>query len=329
MAQGSRPSKRPRTAPDDVAQDPLKHHEEFWLDDGNVVLVARNIGFRVYRGLLVTQSTVFADMFASSSPHSDETIDGCPVIHVSDSPEDLVHLLRVLLPTTQRRFRREKDTPERTFDEVFAVITLAHKYHIEDVRRQALCSLREYTFNDNFAVWKGVRKEIISVDDACAIGAFNLARLLDVPEMLPIALYKCLSLGPSLLDGWTRGDGSVEYLSQDDIKRCFAASNELAADCVTLTYSVYHPHASSGCNHASHCKATLRQMLADIMQHAPGAVSHASEVMTPCMFNFGDYDLCAPCEQALMERDVSGRDMIWNGFPHLFHIVAKDWGKGV
>ncbi|PIL26519.1 hypothetical protein GSI_12277 [Ganoderma sinense ZZ0214-1] len=250
MTQEDRPSKRSRTAADADAdahvETPLKHHEEFWLDDGNIVLVARQVGFRVYRGLLVTQSTVFADMCASSSPTADETIDGCPVVHVSDSPEDLAHLLRVLLPTTQRRFHRERDTAERTFDEVYAVITLAHKYHIEDVQRQALYSLREYTFNDNFEVWKGERQEVMKVDGACAIGAVHLARLLDVPQMLPIALYKCLNLGPNILDGWTRSDGSVERLSQDDIKRCISAQRSLSRDRVAYTYWTLYPQASTG-----------------------------------------------------------------------------------
>ena len=76
-----------------------------WFDDGNIVLVASDseIAFRIYRGLLAAQSTVFSDMFASSTSSPDETFDGCPVVYLSDSPYDLAHLLRVLLPTLQRK----------------------------------------------------------------------------------------------------------------------------------------------------------------------------------------------------------------------------------
>ena len=101
-----RPAKRPRSVVDNAPespQGPPERHEEFWLVDGNIVLVAGNIAFRIYQGLLVTQSPFFADKLASSNPDSDETIDGCPVVHVEESPEDFVHLLRVLLPTTHRR----------------------------------------------------------------------------------------------------------------------------------------------------------------------------------------------------------------------------------
>ena len=75
---------------------------EFWFEDGSVVLVAQNTGFRVYRALLARQSTVFANMFSSSAPSSEEMFEGCPVVHVSDSAEDVAHFLGVLLPASQR-----------------------------------------------------------------------------------------------------------------------------------------------------------------------------------------------------------------------------------
>ena len=79
----------------------LEHHPEFWFNDGNIILVAQNIGFRVYRDLLAVQSTVFAGMFAASSPRAEESLGGCPVVQLErESPCDLAHLLRALLPMT-------------------------------------------------------------------------------------------------------------------------------------------------------------------------------------------------------------------------------------
>ena len=82
----------------------LRRHAEFWFLDGNVVLAARRTGFRIYRGLLASQSTVFSDMFASSTSKADETFGGCPVVHLSDSPHDLAHLLHVLIPKARIRW---------------------------------------------------------------------------------------------------------------------------------------------------------------------------------------------------------------------------------
>ncbi len=80
----------------------LKQHDEFWFDDGNLVLVAGDTAFRIYRGLLTMQSRIFENVFVSGSSCSNELLDGCPVVDLSDSPEDLVHLLRVLLPTSRK-----------------------------------------------------------------------------------------------------------------------------------------------------------------------------------------------------------------------------------
>ena len=96
----------PQTSPPAQADTPalnnLTHHDEFWFEDGSIILVAGNTGFRVYRALLAAQSTIFADMFSSSSSGVEEIVDQRPVVYLSDSPKDLAHFLRVLLPKYRR-----------------------------------------------------------------------------------------------------------------------------------------------------------------------------------------------------------------------------------
>ena len=87
-----------------------KKNDEFWLADSNVILAVsipgsffrRLMAFRMYRRLISNQSGIFGDMFSSSNPSPDESLDGCPIIRLSDSAEDLTYFLRVLLPSTQR-----------------------------------------------------------------------------------------------------------------------------------------------------------------------------------------------------------------------------------
>ena len=82
----------------------LTRHEEFWFDDRSIILVAQNTGFRVFRSLLAAQSTVFSDMFSSSSPHAEEMFEGCPVVHLSYSPHDVAHFLSMLFLKSQRMY---------------------------------------------------------------------------------------------------------------------------------------------------------------------------------------------------------------------------------
>ena len=78
--------------------DPQKD-EEVWLSDGSIVVVtADNVAFRVHKSILSRRSEVYNDLF--SLPNADaamaETMDGCPVVRVSDSSVDIRHLLLVL-----------------------------------------------------------------------------------------------------------------------------------------------------------------------------------------------------------------------------------------
>lgn len=89
------------------AQTGLKRHGDFWFDDGNLILVAQqNIAFRIYRGLLTAQSTFFADKAATASMNPAKTFDGCPVVEVSDTPEELAHFLHIILPKSKQMYVR-------------------------------------------------------------------------------------------------------------------------------------------------------------------------------------------------------------------------------
>ena len=95
------PKYRPRISTEGESPQLFTKDSEFWYEDGTIILIARNIEFRVYRGPLAKHSPFFRDMLsmpqpaaASHFPVSELNFD-CPVIHLTDSPEDLRHVLRV------------------------------------------------------------------------------------------------------------------------------------------------------------------------------------------------------------------------------------------
>ena len=113
------PSKRKRTRVEEEtdelpsnSQDLCKHESSpepldipttkdatFWFGDGNVVLIACDVEFRVYQGLLAAHSPVFKVLFdekarrtpASSQPGS------CITVRVEDSSDDLRHILNAYM----------------------------------------------------------------------------------------------------------------------------------------------------------------------------------------------------------------------------------------
>lgn len=75
---------------DSVAQS------DIWFEDGNVILVAGGIAFKVHRGQLERHSEIFRDLFSLPQPVDQPTFQGSPIVQLYDSPSDITFLLRAL-----------------------------------------------------------------------------------------------------------------------------------------------------------------------------------------------------------------------------------------
>ncbi|KAI0691717.1 hypothetical protein C8Q76DRAFT_634747 [Earliella scabrosa] len=327
----ARPTKRHRTEPDDppstLPPETLKHDEEFWFDDGNIVLVARDTAFRIYRGLLAAQSPVFADMFFSSTPIMTELYEGCPVVHLTDDPDDLRDFLRVLLPKTHRRYY-ECD-PEHDFEELSAVIRLAHKYNVEDVEKQAIQSLRRRYTDDfdaltttEYAACRPLKLRLAHLPNA--IGAINLARLTDTPSILPTAFYFCCQLLGRVIDGYTRRDGTVEKLSDDDLKRCIDGRDKLARAAGAYILRVIRTTPKTGCPNPSSCQAILLDIHSEAT-HDPDVCSAAlfDTIWNEWLMAYGG--LCKLCLDSMLDRELFERRGMWGRLPAMFDLKLEGW----
>ncbi|KAI1795319.1 hypothetical protein LXA43DRAFT_1178792 [Ganoderma leucocontextum] len=285
----------------------LQRHPEIWFNDGNIVLVAHGTAFRIYRGLLAEQSTVFSDMFASSTSSPDETFNECPVIHLSDSPHDLAHLLRVLLPTSRMHYHTTKANTTRTFDEVSAIIRLAHTVRLRNLLRRPSPAPQ------------------LALEPVHNIGAVNLARLTDTPSILPLALYGCAYLDGALFDGWTREDGTIEHLSNADLRRCADARVALAHEHHSILSRLFDHAASAACTRPDRCAAELRRL---------HRVAIRSDVRRTAIMDWSagvrilerHGVLCGPCSDELLERNDSERKKIFDKLPDIFGIAVEGWG---
>lgn len=98
MASSSRPAKRLRAEGDEEPSTPVAcTRSDLWYDDGNIVVQAETTQFRVFRGVLASESDIFNDMFSIPQPTSQgEVVDGCPVVRVHDSAQDWTYILRMI-----------------------------------------------------------------------------------------------------------------------------------------------------------------------------------------------------------------------------------------
>lgn len=77
----------------------LEKDTKFWFPDGNLVLEAGSVTFKVYGGLLTTQSEVFERLLSDAQAKRAEMdanpfVNNCPTIQLDDHPDDLRYLLR-------------------------------------------------------------------------------------------------------------------------------------------------------------------------------------------------------------------------------------------
>lgn len=75
---------------------PTTHSPQFWFDDGNIILQSENVQFRIHRSVLSMHSNVMKDCFSYPQPSDGPAVKGCPVVHVSDSAQDIENLCSLL-----------------------------------------------------------------------------------------------------------------------------------------------------------------------------------------------------------------------------------------
>ncbi|PIL26523.1 hypothetical protein GSI_12281 [Ganoderma sinense ZZ0214-1] len=99
----------------------LRRDREFWIEDGNLILVAKDVAFRIYR---------------------------CTVDGLDPSPDPLAEVQeKASIPL------QTDDEDEHTAEELSTLAQLSHKYHIQDVQEQALESLHK-RYTDDFDEWR-------------------------------------------------------------------------------------------------------------------------------------------------------------------------------
>ncbi|EPQ50685.1 hypothetical protein GLOTRDRAFT_133788 [Gloeophyllum trabeum ATCC 11539] len=189
----------------------LRRHSELWYPDGNVVVVSKNIAFRIYGGLLARHSPIFKDMLSLNQPADAEKIAGCPIVRLADQPEDLESLFLALYE--RRFFKSTEATPMTT---LLGILRLADKYCIDDLKEEARKELSSHFPKTSLAEWertRPTRQKLLTDSPGIIIPVVMMALQLRL-DVYHLALYECCQLPiADLFRGFTHSDGTVEQLS--------------------------------------------------------------------------------------------------------------------
>ncbi|KAJ7473319.1 hypothetical protein FB451DRAFT_1248993 [Mycena latifolia] len=239
--------------------DSLERVDSLWFSDGNIVICAHNVLFRVFRGILTARSPVFAEMLAFPQSDDAETIDGCPVLHLDDSAADTMYFLKALFD-----YEFFAPYPAKTdFDAIHGILRLGQKYRVEPLRRRALQHLSS-AHPTTLAAWDALcassSAQAASSSTAPSGGAswdfdnlelpiLTLARAARADWILPAAFYRALAaLGSAeILDGIDYTGVHVE-LDRADKVLCLEAAPVLLGDAISeMLGFLWTPEVIPGC----------------------------------------------------------------------------------
>ncbi|KAH8801870.1 hypothetical protein DL96DRAFT_1507921, partial [Flagelloscypha sp. PMI_526] len=110
-----------------VQLDECTRYSSLWFPDGNIVLRAGIVLFKVYKGILVAKCRVFADMVSIPQPAESETdqqfYGDCPLVCLDDEEEEVTAFLTLLFDSMSLR-----NVKQCSFKQSVGIMRLSHKY---------------------------------------------------------------------------------------------------------------------------------------------------------------------------------------------------------
>ncbi|CDO75242.1 hypothetical protein BN946_scf184633.g1 [Trametes cinnabarina] len=320
------------TDPATTSDMPRNRDVELWFEDGNLVLVAGDTEFKVYRGPLIAHSDVFKDMLSLPQPGEDRqpghlARDFCPVIPLYDSPDDLRYVLRVFVPGSSLRAGHF----EPSFDEISACIRIGHKYQIEDLVKRNTEYLQKFYPADFDAYVAARRHRPKRFKPIHAIGVVNLARLTGTQSLLPAALMECCTLGPEIVQGFKRADGTAEVLSPEDLGRCFIGRARMAQASARIAHQMFRQTVARGCRHPACCIRVLQRLLNELGDARIELVSNLDWCIPWAGYvdeKDEERELCGKCYKMLEEeRPRHLQREVWQILPTMMGVSVEQWGE--
>ncbi|KAH7913041.1 hypothetical protein BJ138DRAFT_1146895 [Hygrophoropsis aurantiaca] len=278
----------------------LTRHADLWFTDGSIVLKSEQTLFRVHKSQLSRHSAFFRDLFSLPQPAEDRPtspppsraplleydstseIEGCSVLRLHDTPQDVQNLLIALYDGPN--FGNNYGPAD--FQIVSGILRLASKYLVDSLRAKALAHL-EIAWPSTLKGWDA-REDVARADELqtgpsaasiypSPIAVINLAREVNAPCLLPSAFYDLSRYHYSqIFDQVDDSDNPVSSLplSVLDMQRLVLGKEAAQHAITTLIQSMgSHAHPMHGQSHGLHphphrtCKKDFSELVALATQH--------------------------------------------------------------
>ncbi|KAJ6631583.1 hypothetical protein B0H10DRAFT_1979452 [Mycena sp. CBHHK59/15] len=301
---------------------------DIWHKDGSIVLQAQNTQFRVHWGVLSLHSSFFRDMQDLPQPPDQSNVEGCPIVELPDSAEDVEHLLKALY----NPLFNQKSLP---FSVVSSIFRLGRKYDFKDL----LASVVERLAFEHPTSWKQYQElyhdsgiyspSRIVPRTGIYLDFITLARENNLFSMLPCAYHRALLVHTQfqIFNGVTRRDGTgVAKLSSVDQQLCILAKSKLLQAQFEpgytfgwlLTDSMDPSPEENDCTNLAEC----RRQRDSILLHLLFPSSYRGLTFLPPSLWAR---LCETCAGRAKASTEAGRQKMWEALPSFFDLPP--WGE--
>ncbi|KAJ7650830.1 hypothetical protein FB45DRAFT_997611 [Roridomyces roridus] len=314
-ADSQRPIKRQRTEdrPDLV-------RSEIWKPYGDTVLQAQSTLFKVNRTILVEHSSVFEGMFSIPQPHSAETIDGCPMVELSDTAQDIELLLAALYDPYHNQ-------PHQPFEVIACMLRLGKKYEIDRLTADAVLRIR-HDFPNDVQSWERKQK-LEKIEERAGLEAdlLNLVLETGLHTSVPVLAHRCLEIWTlsQLFRGVPRPDGSRVSLA-DDTKFMLSLGLERLREwqCYSVGLLQLQADICISCPPSSSTKfcQNIGYTTRDDGSYTTKIVIWQEGEKVDHIFSVGKAFLCRRCGGEVHFRNAIRLKKIWERLPNFFGLPA-------
>ncbi|KAJ7232031.1 hypothetical protein B0H12DRAFT_1239748 [Mycena haematopus] len=301
--------------------------EELWFEDGGLVVQAEQSLFRVSRAVLAARSSIFKDMLGLTQPPDAETIDGCPVVRLLDSAEDVTCFFRAIFDSSFF----ESYPCKVSFEHTLSITRLSHKYAVDYLLRRALVHLsRDFptTLSEYDTLVTAPEKthfrDIMENDDAISpcVAVVQLARQVNALWMLPMAFYMLASAHKQIVQQILQCStfrNHAARLGGDDVI-IFLTSSLLQASLENEAVSFLHSvDNNANCTGGPKCNAARLSALTQVQNYI--ADTCAPDPLAVCIgariWDALSGGCCAKCYQCLKKAHDEARQPIWDKLPDI------------
>ncbi|EPQ53807.1 hypothetical protein GLOTRDRAFT_44887 [Gloeophyllum trabeum ATCC 11539] len=297
--------------------------QELWFEDGNVIFQAQRTFFRVHRGVLSANSSVFRDMFSFPQP---ATVNIVPEVELHDTAKEVEHFFKTIFIAGYYDKRCKSD-----FEVVAAVLRLSTKYDVPSYRQRAIRQLA-LIYPTTLDGWdaRNRRSDLYSgfIEQAAAV--VGLARETHVRALIPSAMYTCCEMGTGhILKAKADPAKSILGLSSYDRRCCLLGRQKLVTAwrsevfsrrCLTpdqLDFFAWFEGPKHEMCHAARLKWLARE---DVWKMAFGT-EWCNPLQT--LWPQTGLEMCAACDAAFIANLEHIREQIWEKLPS--HFGFSDW----